>query len=141
MKRKSYIKRSTYVEKINPFVDKQIIKVLTGQRRVGKSYVLYQLMDSIRQRKPNANIIYIDMELQEFSSIRTDKDLYQYVLPALLPNRSNYLFVDEVQEISSFEKCLRSLSNENKCDIFCTGSNAKMLSGELATLLSGMDSG
>ncbi|HEY4065104.1 MAG TPA: ATP-binding protein [Puia sp.] len=131
------ITRPQYLERIKPFIGKQLIKILTGQRRVGKSYMLLQLMEDIRENQPTANIIYIDKELQEFSAIINDKDLYQHIEGKLLPEKANYLFVDEVQEINDFERCLRSLLNERKCDIFCTGSNAKMLSGELATLLAG----
>jgi len=132
-----YIRRPAYTAKISPFVDKQIIKILTGQRRVGKSYVLYQLMDDILEKTPKANIIYIPREYDEFAAIQTHTDLLAYVKKQLKPNKKNYLFIDEVQEISSFQLALRSLLAKNSCDIFCTGSNAKMLSGELATHLSG----
>lgn len=133
---KVYIKRPIYTEKIKPFIDKQLIKVLTGQRRVGKSFILLQLIDEIRSMHPEATIIHIDKELLAYSEIQNEKDLYQHVTSSL-SDSENYLFIDEVQEIDSFELCLRSLLNENKCDIFCTGSNAKMLSGELATTLGG----
>ncbi len=133
----NYIQRPIYTNRIRPFIGKQIIKVLTGQRRVGKSYIMLQLIDEIKLKNQNANIIFINKELQQFSEIRNSNDLYQYVENNLITNKQNYLFVDEIQEIESFELCLRSLLAENKCDIFCTGSNAKMLSGELATSLSG----
>lgn len=134
---KHLIPRDEYLKKISPFVDKQLIKIITGQRRVGKSYILKLLMKQISSKHLQANIIYIDMELHEFSTLSTDKELYRYVEERLIADSPNYLFVDEVQEIEGFERCLRSLLNENKCDIYCTGSNAKMLSGELATLLAG----
>jgi len=133
----TYIKRPAYIDKIRPFIGKQIIKVLTGQRRVGKSYILLQLMDEIREMHPDANIIYINIEYNEHESLRTHTALYQYVSERLKVNVPNFLLVDEVQEVLSFELCLRSLLAEEKCDIICTGSNAKMLSGELATHLSG----
>ncbi len=132
-----YIRRPIYIDKIKPFIGKQIIKVLTGQRRVGKSYILLQLVDEIKKENPDANIIYINKELQQFSAILNSNDLYKYVDNVLIANKDNYLLVDEIQEIESYELCLSSLLAENKCDIFCTGSNAKMLSGELATTLSG----
>jgi len=132
-----YIKRPLYIDRIKPFIGKQIIKVLTGQRRVGKSYILLQLIDEIRLMHPDANIIYINIELHEFEIIRTHSALYQYVNDKLVEGVPNFLLIDEVQEIKSFELCLRSLLAESKCDIFCTGSNAHMLSGELATALSG----
>ncbi|MFA5650100.1 MAG: ATP-binding protein [Proteiniphilum sp.] len=133
--KKKYIKRILYLDKIAPFIDKPIIKVLVGQRRIGKSYMLLQLMDEIRDE--NAHIIYLDKELDVYSSITNDKELHDFVLSQLNPEKKNYLFIDEIQEIESFERCLRSLLNEERCDIYCTGSNANLLSGELATLLSG----
>lgn len=133
----NYIKRPAYIDKIKPFIGKQIIKVLTGQRRVGKSYILLQLMDEIKAMHPDANIIYINIEYSENESLRTHTALYQYVCDRLMGNAPNFLLIDEVQEIHSFELCLRSLLAESKCDITCTGSNAQMLSGELATTLSG----
>lgn len=132
-----YIKRPLYVDRIKPFIGKQIIKVLTGQRRVGKSFILLQMIDEILLIYPEANIIYINLELHEFDSIRTYEALYQCISEKLDPKKQNFLLIDEVQEVKSFELCLRSLLAESKCDIICTGSNAQMLSGELATTLSG----
>jgi len=137
LKARSFIPRPLYTEKIKPFIDKEIIKVITGQRRVGKSYILFQLIKDIRETNPSANIIYINKELQPHQHI-TDSDIfYSYIKNQLIPDVKNYLFVDEIQEIADFEKTLRSLLAENCCDIFCSGSNAKMLSGELATFLAG----
>jgi predicted AAA+ superfamily ATPase len=133
----NYIQRLNYINKIRPFIGKQIIKVLTGQRRVGKSYLMYQLMDIVKEEQPSANIIYINLEQEAFIHIKTHLDLLDYLKDKLLENNLNYLFIDEVQEIDSFQLALRSLFADDKCDIFCTGSNAKMLSGELATYLSG----
>lgn len=133
----AYIKRPLYIDRIIPFIGKQIIKVLTGQRRVGKSYILLQLIDEIRLLFPEANIVYINIELHEFGPIKAHTDLYEYVNTKLVPGKQNFLLIDEVQEVKSFELCLRSLLTESKCDITCTGSNAQMLSGELATMLSG----
>ena len=132
-----YIERPLYTQRISPFIGKQIIKVLTGQRRVGKSYIFFQLIDYIKQNKPNANILYINCETEQFFSIKNHLDLIAYVRKNIKTNKVNYLFIDEIQEIDSFELALRSLFAENLCDIFCTGSNANMLSGELATYLSG----
>ena len=137
LKVRSFIPRPLYTEKIKPFINKEIIKIITGQRRVGKSYILFQLIKEIRETDTSANIIYINKELQPYQHI-TDNDIfYSYVKNLLKPDVRNYLFVDEIQEISDFEKTLRSLLAENCCDIFCSGSNAKMLSGELATFLAG----
>jgi len=91
----------------------------------------------IKKERPEANIIFVDKEQLAFAAIKNYMDLYQYVLKMTAGHSYNYLFVDEIQEIEDFQLCLRSLLNENKCDIYCTGSNAKMLSGELATHLAG----
>jgi predicted AAA+ superfamily ATPase len=132
-----YILRPVYTDRIKPFIGKQIIKVLTGQRRVGKSYIMFQLMDFIREENPSANIVYINCELEQFAHLQTNKDLTEYLRDKFPQDTINYLFIDEIQEIDSFQLTLRSLFAENKCDIFCTGSNARMLSGELATTLAG----
>ncbi|MCE7043970.1 ATP-binding protein [Dyadobacter sp. CY312] len=129
--------RPQYIDKIKPFIGKDIIKILTGQRRIGKSYILKLLIDEIRANCVDANIIYIDKELEDFSFISDHTQLNEYVLEQLSPGKENFLFIDEVQEIDSFQKCLRSLLNQKRCDIYCTGSNATMLSGELATLMAG----
>ncbi|HEY4290952.1 MAG TPA: ATP-binding protein [Puia sp.] len=133
----NYIKRPFYSHRIIPFIDKQIIKVLTGQRRVGKSFVLYQLIDEIKKRSKKANIVYINRELEEFLFIRDNKDLNNYLKDKWIEGKSNYLFIDEVQEIENFQLSLRSYLAKNTWDIYCTGSNANMLSGELATTLAG----
>ena len=134
---KNYISRPLYIRRIEPFIDKSIIKVITGRRRIGKSYILLQISDIIKKNIPEANIIFVDKEQLAFTEIRNYMDLYQYVLKKVTGHNHNYLFVDEIQEIEEFQLCLRSLLNENKCDIYCTGSNAKMLSSELATQLAG----
>ncbi len=129
-------KRDKYLKKIKPYIGKQIIKVLIGQRRVGKTVILRQLMDLVRDEDANANTIYINKEHNDFKDIKTAEELFQYVKLRLNKEMKNYVFIDEVQEISMFEIALRQLFAE-KVDIYCTGSNAKMLSGDLATHLSG----
>ena len=131
------INRQYYTELITPFINKNIIKVLTGQRRVGKSCILQQLRQQILESVPNANIIFINKEYDEFSAIRTSEDLSAYIMPRLHPDGTNYLFIDEVQDIHGFEHTLRSLQAQDACDIFITGSNATMLSSELSTYLAG----
>ncbi|MBL8967474.1 MAG: ATP-binding protein [Spirochaetaceae bacterium] len=133
----SYIPRPDYIERISPFIGKGLIKVLTGQRRVGKSHILYQLMDEIARRDPAVEITYINKELHEFRAIRDGDELYRYVSGKLKADAPNALFIDEIQEIKGFEHALRSLLAEARCDIYCTGSNADLLSGELATFLAG----
>ncbi|MBU0722636.1 ATP-binding protein [Patescibacteria group bacterium] len=135
---KKYIKRKIYLKKISPFVDKDIIKVIVGQRRVGKSYLLFQIMDLIKSKHKNAHIIYINKELNEFDKIKGYQDLLDYIKKHIRQNvKKNYIFIDEIQDIDKFEKALRSLKAEGGYDIYCTGSNANLLSGELATYLSG----
>lgn len=129
-------KREFYLQKIRPFVNKQLIKVLTGQRRVGKSYILQQIKDEIITANPNANIIFINLEKLEFSHIQNYTQLSEFIQSKTKPE-NNYLFIDEIQDIQNFEKVLRSLVSESNFDIYCSGSNAKILSGELATYLSG----
>ncbi|MDR3140461.1 MAG: ATP-binding protein [Tannerellaceae bacterium] len=137
LRARPFIPRPVYTERIKPFIDKEIIKVITGQRRVGKSYILFQIINEIREATPSANIIYISKELKAHQHITDDDIFYREVKSLLKPEVRNYLFVDEIQEIKSFEKAVRSLLAENCCDIFCSGSNANMLSGELATFLAG----
>ncbi|MBU2578978.1 ATP-binding protein [Patescibacteria group bacterium] len=134
---KTYIKRPIYLNKIKPFIDKDIIKVIVGQRRVGKSYLLFQIMDLIKQKHKKANIIYINKESNEFSDIKNYQNLLTYIKKKTIKNKKSYVFIDEIQDIENFEKALRDLKAKGKYDIYCTGSNAKLLSGELATFLSG----
>jgi predicted AAA+ superfamily ATPase len=131
------IERPLYIKRFQPFIDKSLIKIIVGQRRVGKSYILRQLSNVISERNTSANIIFIDKERNEFDFINNYQVLGEFVRGKCLDDVPNYLFIDEVQEIENFEKSLRSLLNEGGVDIYCTGSNADLLSGELATLLSG----
>ena len=124
------INRQYYTELITPFINKNIIKVLTGQRRVGKSCILQQLRQQIIESVHNANIIFINKEYDEFSTLRTSEDLSAYIMPRLHPDSTNYLFIDEVQDIQGFEHTLRSLQAQDTCDIFITRTTALPLSSE-----------
>jgi len=128
--------RHKYLAKIKPYIGKHLIKVLTGQRRVGKTTILKQIIDHIIEHDKSANTIYINKEFNEFGHIKTGDDLYAYVKSNLSKTQTNHVFVDEIQEIDQFEIALRQLLVE-EIDLYCTGSNAKMLSGDLATHLSG----
>lgn len=131
------IHRPVYISKVKPYIGKNLIKVLTGQRRVGKSYLIFQLIEDILKEEPNANIIYINKEDLQFDFVKDANDLNAYIKTLLRNNGRNYIFIDEIQDIIDFEKALRSLLLDENNDIYITGSNAKMLSGELATYLSG----
>ncbi len=135
---KTYIKRDYYLDKIIPVIDKDIIKVIVGQRRVGKSYMLFQIIDLLKSRgvKEEA-ILYINKELEEFEPIKNYKDLLSFVKAKSGQKNKTYVFIDEIQEIEKFEKALRSLQAEGSYDLYVSGSNANLLSGEIATHLSG----
>lgn len=129
--------RQIYIDHILRFLNKGMMIALTGQRRVGKSYVLRELADVIRDKYPSSNIVYINKEKKKFDSIKNDSDLSAYIADKLPEDGDNYLLIDEVQDIVGFEKTLRSLNADEECQIIVTGSNAKMLSSELSTYLGG----
>lgn len=128
--------RDTYLKKVEPYIGKEMIKVLTGQRRVGKTILLKQIQHLVKQLDKKANTIYINKEQNEFKQIKNAEQLFEYIESQLKPKQSNYVFIDEIQEIEEFEIALRQLLVKG-VDIYCTGSNANMLSGDLATHLSG----
>ncbi len=132
-------KRNIYLERIQPFLGKPVVKVITGMRRVGKSYLLRQVIDMLREEGvPKDNIHYVDMESLDFEHIRAHGDLYEEARRMLLHREGmKYLLVDEVQEISGWERAVASLSGRQDMDVLLTGSNAHLFSSELATLLSG----
>jgi len=134
---KKYFLRDNYLSKFQPFIDKNIIKVLVGQRRVGKSYLLFQLTDFIKSEFKNPNIIFINKELTEFSEIKNHENLTDFVKAKTDKKNQNFLFIDEIQDIEQFEISLRSFLAEGNYDIYCTGSNSKILSSDIATYLSG----
>lgn len=129
--------RTAYIDRVKPFIGKKIIKVFTGQRRVGKSYLLFQLIQLIQKQEPKAEILYINKEDLAFTTIKTALELNDYVLAHKSKQRKTYVFIDEIQEIRHFEEALRSLLLHNDIDLYCTGSNANLLSGDVAGLLSG----
>lgn len=130
------ISRPNYYSKLEKLLGKGVLIVLTGQRRVGKSYVMKELM-ARKQQEPNANVIYIDKEKTAFDTIVTYKDLVTYVEERLDKSKHNYLLIDEVQEIEEFERGLRNYYNESFIDVVVTGSNSDILSSDLGTMLSG----
>lgn len=130
------INRPDYTEKVMRLFGKGLIIALTGQRRVGKSFIMKQIINQLVGNESN-NIIYVDKDDEQFGFIHSHLELADYVEARLISGKNNYLFVDEVQNISEFELTLRSLHTREACEIVITGSNAKMLSSELSTYLSG----
>lgn len=130
------IERSDYTERIERAFGKGVIVALTGQRRVGKSCIMAQVMRHIGSL-PQENVVYLNKEKNEFDGIRDYNDLLGFVNGRLSKDKDNYLFIDEIQDIDGFERALRSLQADDACQIMVTGSNAKMLSSELTTYLSG----
>ncbi|MDR1342642.1 MAG: ATP-binding protein [Prevotellaceae bacterium] len=131
------LEREGYLKRLAVWIDKPIVKVITGQRRVGKSKFIFQIINHIRKNNPDANIIYINTEEEKYQHIRDYVALQSEVNAQLSAAARNYLFVDEIQDIAEFERALRGYLAENRCDIYCTGSNSKLMSGELASFLSG----
>lgn len=128
--------RQSYIDKIEKYLGKETIIVLVGQRRVGKSYMLKMIRDKKKADDDN-NIIYIDKEKREFDNIQTYQDLNGYIARHFLSDKHNYILIDEIQDIKEFERSVRSYRTEPNTDIIITGSNARMLSNELSTLIGG----
>lgn len=128
--------RQAYIDKIEKYLGKETIIVLVGQRRVGKSYMMKTVRDQ-KASNPVNNIIYIDKEKREFDSIRNYQDLNQYIDEHFVASKHNYILIDEIQDITEFERSIQSFRTEPNTDIIITGSNAKMLSNELSTLIGG----
>ncbi|MDE5809104.1 MAG: ATP-binding protein [Muribaculaceae bacterium] len=131
------IPRPQYIEKIASLINRGMMLILTGQRRVGKSKVLELFKDWIKKNQPEANVLYINKEFQEFRDIISAEQLYDYVVDKLPKGGQNYLLIDEVQDIENFENALRSFHAEDRCQVIATGSNAYIFSSELGTRLSG----
>ena len=134
-------KRELYIEKIKPFINKDIIKVLTGIRRSGKSVMLKLIMEELKQNKiDEKQFININFENLINRELTTADKLHEYILKkASEIKKKCYIFLDEIQEVKDWEKCINSLrvNEEYDFDIYITGSNAKLLSGELSTYLAG----
>lgn len=128
--------RQSYIDKIEKYLGKETIIVLVGQRRVGKSCVLKMLRDRMCANEGN-NVIYIDKEKREFDSIKNYHDLNDYIDDHFVGGKHNYILIDEIQDIDEFERTVRSYRTEPDTDVIITGSNARMLSNELSTLIGG----
>lgn len=132
------IKRSYYLDKIQPVLGKQVIKVLLGMRRVGKSTLMLQVQDLLMEQGISKDqIISINFEWMQFERIKDHLKLNEFIREKMVNDKKYYVFLDEVQEVDGFEKVVNSLNAEGIAEVFITGSNSKLLSGELATYLTG----
>lgn len=131
------IPRPQYTEKIARLINRGMMLILVGQRRVGKSKVIELFHEWLKENRREANVVYINKEYNKFSSISTAGQLYDYATARLPEGAENYLLIDEVQDIENYDDALRSLHAENRCQVIATGSNAYIFSSELGTHLSG----
>lgn len=128
--------RESYLHKLYSWKNEQVIKVVTGIRRCGKSTLLKQYQNQLMQDGVSSDqIISINFEDLEFEELLDYKKLYSYIKERLLPDQMNYIFLDEIQRVPSFEKVADSLYVKENIDLYMTGSNAYMLSSDLATFL------
>ena len=136
----TFIVRERYLASINAFIDKPVVKVLKGMRRVGKSIIMRLLIEQlISSGVPSANILYINKESLEFEALKDYRDLYRYAGEYFKDAAAGrkYILIDEIQEIEGWERAVASFLADGLGDIVISGSNANLLSSELATLLSG----
>ncbi len=134
----NYINRPKYIERIQKFVDKPIIKVLTGMRRVGKSTILTIIKNEILRKVPSQNKIYLNFESTALFGVRDAAALLEYLQPLFEQlDGKLYFFFDEIQLVRGWERVINGLAVDLNCDIYLTGSNATLISGDLATLLAG----
>lgn len=132
------IQRKEYLDLLKKWKDEQVIKVITGLRRCGKSTMLALYQDYLRtQGVTDDQIIYVNFEELEYEALLDYRELYSYIKSRLHPEKTTYIFLDEIQQVANFQKAVDSLYVKQNVDIYITGSNAYLLSGDLATLLSG----
>lgn len=131
------IEREHYLNKLKDVIGTPDIKIITGVRRSGKSKLLESFMDYVRQSDPIANIIHINFNLNRYENLLEYHALHDYIESAYEPEKNNFVLIDEVQMCSGFEKAINSLHASEKYDIYITGSNAFLLSSDLATLFTG----
>lgn len=132
------INRPIYVDKIMAYVDTPFVKILTGIRRCGKSTILKMLIDEMRKKGiRNEQILHYSFDSLEYEDIKTAKGLFNHLKQHLLLEGKTYLFLDEIQEVRSWEKVVNSLMTDYNVDIYVTGSNSRMMSSEISTYLTG----
>lgn len=132
------VQRKEYLDQLINWKDEQVIKVVTGIRRCGKSTLLFQFQQWLKENGvTDEQIVSVNFEELEYEELLDYKKLYQYLKERLVSGKTTYIFLDEIQKVSSFEKVVDSLYVKPNVDLYITGSNAYMLSGDLATLLTG----
>lgn len=132
------IKRPVYVDKIMAYADTPFVKILTGIRRCGKSTILKMLIDEMKKRGiRDDQILHYSFDSLEYEDIKTAKTLFAYLKQHLFSEGKTYLFLDEIQEVKSWEKVVNSLMTDYDVDIYVTGSNSRMMSSEISTYLTG----
>lgn len=132
------IPRPTYIKKIQPYMDAPFVKILSGVRRCGKSTILRMIADELRGRGvPEERILTYNFDSMRYEDIKTARLLYEDLRPRLSPDGRTYLFLDEIQEVDSWEKAVNSLTTDFDVDIYVTGSNSRMMSSEISTYLTG----
>ena len=132
------VQRKEYLDQLINWRDEQVIKVVTGIRRCGKSTLLLQFQQWLKENGvTDEQIVSVNFEELEYEELLDYKKLYQYLKERLVSGKTTYIFLDEIQKVSSFEKVVDSLYVKPNVDLYITGSNAYMLSGDLATLLTG----
>ena len=136
MSNESIVRRPRYWKRLEPWVRKPVIKVLTGQRRVGKSCVLLEARQRLRESAPEIPVLFIEKESADWRHLADASDLLAWVAAAV-PTGPAVLMIDEVQEIAGFDTALRSLFVDGRFDLYVTGSNAELLSGEIASRFAG----
>ena len=131
------IRRERYLNQLKKFKDKDVIKVVTGIRRAGKSTILEAFSNELKNEVPEERILFFNLESAAYDSVRNYHDLYKAVSEKISGGERHYIFIDEIQNVKDFEKAVNSLTADFDVDLYLTGSNAFLLSSELATLLSG----
>ena len=135
------INRPFYVDKIMVYANAPFVKILTGIRRCGKSTILKMLMDEMKKRGiRDEQILHYNFDSLEYEDIKTAQSLFAHLKQHLFLNGRTYLFLDEIQEVESWEKVVNSLLEDYDVDIYVTGSNSRMMSSEISTYLTGRSS-
>ena len=133
-----FVERKEYIDKIKPFINKPVIKVITGMRRVGKSTFLKIISQKILKDIEESNKIYLNFETLELLKIKTDIELVEYLNPLLKDKKNKvYMFFDEIQLVKNWERVINALRVDENYDIYITGSNSSLMSSKISTLLSG----